>query len=220
MSFLVLILGLLESAGAISLLFFITKKLGGGKDDSLENLKDESKKKMDICEKVENLRRQAVDIEELKKRVQELLVAKESLKAERGRVTISQAELETIEIRLRELDEIARELEASSVETKEEMKILKKKENDLAQKNDNLRQQITDSVQQVSALMGQIEISAQVQEQIDRARTELLSTEGRVVTLLMQIQEGNEQYFILKQRYDALDIEYAQLYEKFSEQQG
>jgi hypothetical protein len=35
-----------------------------------------------------------------------------------------------------------------------------------------------------------------------------------------EIQKGNDQYFILKKRYDALDIEYAQLYEKFAEQQG
>jgi hypothetical protein len=33
----------------------------------------------------------------------------------------------------------------------------------------------------------------------------------------MQIEAGNEQYFILKQVYDALDIEYAQLYEKFAD---
>jgi len=35
--------------------------------------------------------------------------------------------------------------------------------------------------------------------------------------LLLQVEQGNEQYFQMKKRYDALDIEYAQLYEKFSE---
>jgi chromosome segregation ATPase len=59
-----------------------------------------------------------------------------------------------------------------------------------------------------------------MQEQITRAKSELLKTEQQIQTLLEEIQAGNEQYFILKKRFDALDIEYAQLYEKFAEQQG
>ena len=69
-------------------------------------------------------------------------------------------------------------------------------------------------------IISQIELTAQMQEQVARARAELVRTEEQIQTLLTQIQEGNEQYFVLKKRFDALDIEYAQLYEKFSEQQG
>jgi hypothetical protein len=51
-------------------------------------------------------------------------------------------------------------------------------------------------------------------------KAEIEKAEEQIETLLTQITAGNEQYFILKKRYDALDIEYAQLYEKFAEQQG
>ena len=60
------------------------------------------------------------------------------------------------------------------------------------------------------------ELTAQQQEQIDQMKSQLISTQEKIDTLITQCEEGNQQYFILKKRYDALDIEYAQLYEKFS----
>lgn len=150
-------------------------------------------------------------------RAREIASNQETLRAERGRITITQAELETVENRLRELEEIERELEASGLETKEELNILKRKEAELASRNDALRSQIASSVAQMDTLLNELQLSAEMQEQIQAAKTEILSTEENITTLLLQIEGGNEQYFILKRRYDALDIEYAQLYEKFSE---
>jgi chromosome segregation ATPase len=141
----------------------------------------------------------------------------ESLKAERGRNTITQAELETVEGRLRELEEIERELEASGIETKEELKILNKKERELSNKNDALKEEIAASMQKVGELMSQMQVSAEMQAQVDEMKVDLLQTQDKIAMLLQQIEQGNEQYFILKKRYDALDIEYAQLFEKFSE---
>jgi len=150
-------------------------------------------------------------------RAREIASNQETLRAERGRITITQAELETVENRLRELEEIERELEASGLETKEELNILKRKEAELASRNAALRSQIAASVDQMDTLLSELQLSAEMQERIQAAKTELLSTEENITTLLLQVEGGNEQYFILKRRYDALDIEYAQLYEKFSE---
>jgi chromosome segregation ATPase len=141
----------------------------------------------------------------------------ESLKAERGRNTITQAELETVETRLRELEEIERELEASGIETKEELKILSKKQKDLSQKNDALKSQIQASLAQVDQIMKEMESNAELIGQVDIMKTQLIMTQEKIDTLLLQIEQGNDQYFVLKNRYDALDIEYAQLFEKFSE---
>ena len=138
----------------------------------------------------------------------------------RGRITITQAELETVEGRLRELEEIERELEASGIETKEEINILEKKQADLASKNQTLQGKISESTQKLEAILGEMEFTAQQQEQIDAMKSQLLQTQEKIDTLLVQCEEGNQQYFILKQRYDALDIEYAQLYEKFAEAEG
>jgi hypothetical protein len=49
-------------------------------------------------------------------------------------------------------------------------------------------------------------------------RADLLKSEQQVETLMNEIQKGNEQYYISKRRYDALDVEYAQLYQQFMEQ--
>lgn len=217
---LVIIIGLLEAALVAGGFFVLAKKMSGGGREQVEALEEEVRIKREMCERIDSIKEQSIDFGELKTKVQELLIAKESLKAERGRVTITQAELETIEIRLRELDEIARELEASALETKEELKILQKKEKDLNQKNDVLKAQIADSVSKMDDIFSKIEMNAQMQERVDKMKQEMIKTESQITTLLIQIQQGNEQYFVLKKRYDALDIEYAQLFEKFSEQQA
>ena len=142
------------------------------------------------------------------------------MKAERGRVIILQAELEGIEVRLRELDEINRELEAGALETREELKILQKREGELKTKNEELRVQIADSTVKMEALMSEIEMSVQMQEQVKVMQADLLRCEEQVETLMNEIQKGNEQYFVSKRRYDALDVEYAQLYQQYIEQRN
>ena len=220
MGSLILIVGLIEAAGIGAFLFTQAKKKNSGAAESAKNIEEEVALKRESAEKIKTLSSGLMDIAILRDKLAELLLSKESLKAERGRVTITQAELETIEVRLRELDEISRELEASMTETKEELKILQRKEKELSNKNDALREQIANSLSKMDEIISQIELTSQMQEQITRAKSELLKTEEQIQTLLEEIQAGNEQYFILKKRFDALDIEYAQLYEKFAEQQG
>ncbi len=220
MLFLIIIIGLIQAGGIGFFLFTLAKKTNSGAAETTSNLEAEVALKTQLSERLQTLISEMADIGEIKHKVAEFVVARESLKAERGRVTITQAELETIEVRLRELDEIARELEASMTETKEELKILQRKEKELSNKNEALREQIQSSLAKIDEIISQIELTAQMQEQVARARAELVRTEEQIQTLLTQIQEGNEQYFVLKKRFDALDIEYAQLYEKFSEQQG
>ena len=124
-----------------------------------------------------------------------------------------------IEVRLRELEEIHRELEASTTETREELRILQRKEDELKVKNNHLREQIAETNSKMERLMVEIELSTQMEEQVVQLKGELLRSEEQVQTLLNEIQKGNEQYFILKRRYDALDVEYAQLYQQFNEAQ-
>ncbi len=220
MSVLIVVIGLLEAVGIGFYLFKTAKKLNAGSQVAFELLSDEVAQKRTISESLSQLETQLVDSAQLKTAARSFLIARESLKAERGRVTITQAELETIEVRLRELDEISRELEASMTETKEELKILQRKEGELANKNEQLKTQIADSLSKMESIMSDIEMSSQMHEHIVRMKAEIVKAEEQIETLLGQITAGNEQYFILKKRYDALDIEYAQLYEKFAEQQG
>lgn len=210
-------IGIIEALGIGAALFLISKKKKDALGSSLGLLENAKKERSELLAEVESLVRNMVPPDVVGSKGATLLGLRESLKVERGRITITQAELETVESRLRELEEIERELEASGVETKEELKILSKKERDLAQKNDALKTQISDSLKQYDELVTELQLSAEIQAEVDKMRTELLNSQERIDLLLTQIEDGNEQYFRLKKRYDALDIEYAQLYEKFAE---
>lgn len=216
-SILIFITGLIEAIGISAFLYVKGAKGGGSAQSSIEQIDTVKSEREGILGEIKGLYGQMVDLKELKARLKELIDAGEALKAERGRNTITQAELETVETRLRELEEIERELEASGIETKEELKILNKKEKDLTSKNDALKEQIKNSVAQMDQVISQIQMSSELLAKIDEMKAELVQAEEKIDTILLQIEQGNEQYFILKQRYDALDIEYAQLYEKFSE---
>lgn len=209
-------------AGSITALAFsflmyqVVAKSRSGIRGGLQQLEVAVTENTQLKEKVEGLLGQMTDISELRKKAKEVRGLQEAVKTERGRITITRAELETVETRLRELEEIERELEASGVETKEELNILEKKEKELGSKNEALKAQIAASMAKMDELFGQIQMTAEMQEQVTAMKTELLQTEEKIDLLLVQIEQGNDQYFGLKKRYDALDIEYAQLFEKFS----
>lgn len=211
------VIGLVEAALLVGGTFFLLSRVKGGSGQLIASLSGENEERRSLLDQIRASVENLVPLQEVRRLVGEIIVVQEALRAERGRTTISQAELETVEGRLRELEEIERELEASGIETQEELKILQKKERELKGKNEALQTQIKDSLSKLEALLGEVEFSSQVQEQIASMRAELLRTEQQIETLVVQMEEGNEQYFSMKKRYDALDIEYAQLYERFTE---
>lgn len=217
MTALILAIALVQALVVGAIVFLRARAANAGRERVYANVLEEVEQKRALWEQVQKLSSELADPKELAERIRNFAVARESLKAERGRVTIAQAELDMIEVRLRELEEIHRELEASTTETKEELRILQRKEDELKAKNDNLRVQIAETNSKMEVLLSEIEVSAQMQEQVVNLKAELLRSEEQVQTLLNEIQKGNEQYFILKRRYDALDVEYAQLYQQFNE---
>ena len=213
----IVIVGLILGAAIAAGFFFVISQRSSAARSSLKEVEGEVDKRAALKQEVEDIFADLVQLSNLKAVVEEIHSVQESLKAERGRIMITQAELETVEARLRELEEIEREFEASGLETKQELEILKKKQQELGSKNVTLKQKISDSTQQFNQLLTEIELNAQQQEQVQQMQNELIRTQEKIDALLLEIEQGNDQYFNLKRRYDALDIEYAQLYEKFSE---
>ncbi len=213
----VLIVGIIEAVAIVFVLFkFVFAAQGSAKN--LDSNIDESRQVLQsLKDRTTAALSELRPFSELKALVEAAKTASDTLRADKGRVTITQAELETVETRLRELEEIERELEASGIETEEEVKILTKKEQELASKNSALKDQIKASQQQIETLLSELQDNAVAQEQILAMKTALVSTEQKAEEMVLQIELGNDAYFELKRRYDALDIEYAQLYEKFSE---
>lgn len=222
MSYVILIVvALVEVAMLLGGIYaYMSKVAKSSAGSELSGLQNELEARVALVAELEEIAPSLVDIEAIKKKALSFVNASESLKADKGRNTITAAELETVENRLRELEEIERELEASGLEAKEELKILKKKERDLLNRNDSLKQQIQVSLDQMAQIFKEIQMSAEMQEQVVNMKTELVTTQSKIDLLLLQIESANEQYFVYKQRYDALDIEYAQLYEKFSMSEG
>jgi len=219
MTALILAIALVQALVVGAIVFLRARAANAGRERVYANVLEEVEQKRALWEQVQKLSSELADPKELAERIRNFAVARESLKAERGRVTIAEAELDMIEVRLRELEELHRELEASRTETKEELRILERKEGELRLRNDQLRTQISEANVKIETIMREIELSAQMQEEVVNLQAELLRSEEQVETLLNEIQRGNEQYFILKRRYDALDVEYAQLYQQFNEGQ-
>lgn len=218
MSWVAIVIAIVQSVLVGAFLFRRTMLAGKEARSSSQAIKEELALKQELWSRIESISAEMADPVEYEKINADVSRAREALKAERGRVIIIQAELESVEVRLRELDEVNRELEASALETKEELKIFQKRESELKTKNEELRVQIADSTTKMEALMSEIEMSVQMQEQVKIMRADLLKSEEQVETLMNEIQKGNEQYFIFKRRYDALDVEYAQLYQQHIEQ--
>ena len=150
-------------------------------------------------------------IDERSAKVAEL---EESIRAEKGRITITEAELEAIDTRLRELEELKRELEVSNIDAVKELEMLRSQERDIAAKNATLNSQLSDSISQMDILIGMLTNNAALVDRLTLAKGELVETEKKAAFYEDQISQVIRRYIELKKAYDALDIEYAQLYEK------
>ncbi len=216
-SFILVLSAMIPAVCFIGVLFFVVLRRRASDSNLFESLFAELDTRKEAYVRAQEIMSRMVPLDLVKEKVLALQTYKEASRVEKGRVTITQAELETVDARLRELEEIEREIEASAHEAKEEARILTKKEKELSNKNEQLKEKITSSVEQIEVLMKEVQMTEEMSKQIDDMKRELLSTEKRIEELFGEIERGNKQYFVLKHRYDALDIEYAQLYERFTE---
>jgi chromosome segregation ATPase len=206
----------------LAVIFFVVFTKARGMNEAnreiSEHLEDEIRQKRELVVAIDEAREELVSEDEFHLLARKYQVALDILKEEQDKYVIAQAELESLDKRLRELDEVSRELEASSTESKEELKILKKKQGELKHKNDELKVQIQDSVKKIEELVAEIELTVQMKEQVARMKSDLVSTEERIDSTMTEIDSINEQYFRMKKKYDALDVEFAQLFQQLSEQ--
>lgn len=167
-------------------------------------------------QKATSLIDQLVPFDNLKNKVKLLLKAKETLKLEKGRVSLTQAEQDTVDRRLRELEEIERELEASNIEVKKELDLLDGKQREIRGKNESLKLKIQENTQEIERMIKENMLEERVKNEILEVKNRLMIVQEETQKLTDAHEIGKNQYGILKRRFDALDIEYAQLYEKFT----
>jgi chromosome segregation ATPase len=142
-----------------------------------------------------------------------------SINAEKGRVTITETEVDAIEIRLRELGELKRELEVSNMDALREVEMLKSQERDLANQNEALLEKLTEANDQVDILFNMFPDEG-IQSNFNKVKEEISEIQTKLGFYQSEVGNINQQYVVLKKAYDALDIEYAQLYEKRQQDSG
>lgn len=181
---------------------------------NMQVLQEEKEKKESILRNLSEVNLALASLDDLEKKKDELTSGEEGLRAERGRLTITQAELEAVETRLRELEEIERELESSALETSQELEMLRSQERDIEARSDRLKAELENSLFQIDILIDQLSSNSEAVEKITRSKTQLLEAQEKIEIIENSLGEINARYLDLKKAYDALDIEYAQLYEK------
>lgn len=177
-------------------------------------LQDELIKKEEIVAELRGLIGGLVTPSIVDEKKREATLLEDTLKTERGKLAIAKAEIDNLLVRVRELDEVQQELEASSLESAHELDMLKTQERSLAQKSSELKEELEKSLQQLDKLLDELANSQEAVEKLAKTKTELLAAQEKIAWYEQKITEINENYMELKKAYDALDIEYAQLYEK------
>lgn len=212
-----IVIFLLLLLGFLWVLFWVNKNYASDDEQLLKNIeimKSEQEIKQGLLKELAVIALGFVTKKEMTDVSEQLTVVQAELKAEQGRVTIAEAELEAVDVRLRELDEIKRELEMSGLDASRELELLRAQESDIASQNEALKNQLQNSQQQLEMLLSALATSAEAVEKLQNTKAELLEVESKTQFYEGQIVLLNQKYVSLKKAYDALDIEYAQLYEK------
>lgn len=150
-------------------------------------------------------------VHEAEKRREEVVERLSEVKVEIAAVEAKQL---LVESRLREIEELEREMESNSIEAQRELELLRDQEKAMREETEKLRQRVTSSVEMLEQLLEELSSSQSAVEKLTSAKTELLNTESKIDFYAEGISQLNSQYIELKKGYDALDIEYAQLYER------
>lgn len=151
------------------------------------------------------------EVSEMKKKVVE---ADNKLQTERGRVAITKAELASVEQRLCELEELERELENSAFEASQELSQLRGEEDEIRRLNEQLEAELNQSLDKLDSLLSEVSQNRELADALNATRTEMVESQRQLEWYQSEVKEINQKYLTLKKSYDALDIEYAQLYEK------
>ncbi|MCC6221132.1 MAG: hypothetical protein IT291_07830 [Deltaproteobacteria bacterium] len=177
-------------------------------------LNEEINKKKEVLDELGRLALGFIPKDEYDRTCEEVTKFEEQIRGEQAKVTITQAEFDAGEARLRELEEVDRELEASALEAAREIDMLRTQENDIRKRNAELVGQLNKIHNRVDQLIEELEHCQEAVDRMVKVKAELVEIQQKIEWYTEQTSVINQQFIDLKHAYDALDIEYAQLYDK------
>jgi hypothetical protein len=211
------IFGIIGAGVVFALVFQTAKKIGGSQKLDIEKLQKAVEERSVLLDKVRALSSELVTSDEIGEKGKILNAMRLASESESARFAILQAEIEAVEIRLRELEEIERELQAGTTDAVAELRGIEKQLGEIDAKGEVVKA----SLAQIQALMGGLQAELAQQPDIQSSADSVLKTAGETnvvaANLLVFLRDAAAGYHKLKLRYDALDIEYAQLFEKMQQ---
>lgn len=200
--------------------FFVATRIAGQRLGVLEanskSLALECAQKRELLEEIATVSLSLCSKDELEAAKKARTKAEDSLKTERGKLAITRAEMQSVETRLCELEELERELENSAFEAKQELERLNTEVSILKSENESLTRELQNSMSKLDNLLDELAHSQEAIDILSKTKADMLETQRQIEFYEVEIEELNHSYMDLKRAYDALDIEYAQLYEKQS----
>lgn len=149
--------------------------------------------------------------EQLHKQVEELSGVVYSKKQQ---VLSLENEVLKAELSLKEVEDVKKEIEITQIETKKEVDLLKAQDSDMAEQNAQAKQALQDIIKNVSPIFEALASLEGSDAIVDALFMQTGNADQKLEFFQTEIQGFNKKYLELKEQYDALDIEYAQLYEK------
>lgn len=213
---LIFVSGFLAAAGGVFLIYRAQVAQLAKLTEVTQTLKEELEHKRTLLADAARYSLHLVGSDELEKLRNTIVSEEDRLRAEKGRLELLGAELEEARVKVSRQQTSASELEAASREASHELEILQTEEANMVQKNDALKRELDESVRKLDELLVALADSEAISGQLNGAKRELLEGQKRIEMLQHDISNLNAKYLELKRAYDALDIEYAHLYEQQS----
>jgi len=211
---LIILLSLAVAGGSWFWLKRKAKTVNTEVDGYLEAMQTQLTNRQDALRKLAELILGFCPEEEIEIIKQEVATMESAFNAEHGRLTITHAELDAVRHRLNDLVETDKEIKSSLEAADKEYAILKSQEEEIKLQNSKLEEGLSSIISKIDELTSELKGSEELAKGFLKAKEDLQAVEGQFKWYESEIVQLNEKYIDLKKAYDALDIEYAQLYER------
>lgn len=210
----IVILNLAALGFSVHLLLKKEKAFVSGAKNLFKDIEIDISDKKEVLNEVYQLARKTISTADLDKLKSDVKKIESAVGKSREAFEKVEGEHAKKEAELKELRELEAELETSESQAKEHLLVLEEENKRMQVENEELLDRLQETLSTLDKLMVELEEIKGAAEQLNEAKTQMLESQGKIEFYETDIQQISQNTIDLKSAYDALDIEYAQLYEK------
>ncbi|MBP9837106.1 MAG: hypothetical protein KBC84_00180 [Proteobacteria bacterium] len=151
------------------------------------------------------------EIDQLQLQISEL---EQEVASKKGQIALTEAELESLNTRIKELEEAKMEAEWNHGTAQQEITQLEEDQKSIQTEIESLKKQLQEAIDKLDTLFELLVGVSGSEEALNKAKAELQNAENQLSEYTIEFAKLSKKYIVLKQDYDALDVEYAELYEQ------